>query len=108
MLIHNTDRVVTSLSKLLPDAFVFVIDTTDRTFLFKSSEKSPCQKAILQLDTEIGIDNAAKADGHFVRSFYSREIGMKSLATNTFVGYCVASPDACPDALQTARQTVIS
>ena len=108
MLIHDSDRVVRSLSKILPNAFVFVIDTTDRTFLFKSDDKIQCQNLILKLDTELGIDKTAEKDGHFFKNFCSREIGMKSLAANTFVGYCLETPTVSEQALSHARDAVIN
>lgn len=108
MLIQDTDRVVTSLSRLLPNAFVFVIDTTDRTFLFKSSDRVHCQNVILQLDSEIGIDKIAKDNGHFFKSFCSKEIGMKSLSSNTFVGYCLERIDVSDEVLSIAKETVIN
>lgn len=89
MLIETTHEAITKLSRILPKAFVFVIDTTDRTFLFKTYGKPDCQAMVLKLDQDMGIDKLVKDQGFVIKNFYSREVGIKSLGTNTYVGYCL-------------------
>jgi len=107
MLIDHTEKVVTSLTTLLPGAFVFVIDTMDRSFLFKSGNTNDCQSIVLQLDNEIGIKNIVKNEGRLLTDYCSMEIGIRYLSSNTFVGYCLKKPFENIHALSIARKTLI-
>lgn len=108
MFIQKTHRAVSTLSRLLPDAFVFVIDTTDRTFLFKSSEKEECQSILLKLDEDMGIDKLMNNQGHCFKNFCSREIGIKYLGTNTYVGFCLEELLVRGKSLTMAQEAVVS
>ena len=107
MLIDTTHEAITKLSRILPKAFVFVIDTTDRTFLFKSSEHAECQAMILRLDQDMGIDRIVKDQGYAIKSFHSQEVGLRSLGTNTYVGYCLDHAKAEFHSLSLAQKVVI-
>ena len=108
MLIETTHEAITKLARILPKAFVFVIDTTDRTFLFKSSEKPECQAMILQLDQDMGIDKLVKKHGYAIQNFHSQEVGLRSLGTNTYVGYCLEKVHLGHPSHTLAHQAVIN
>ncbi len=106
MLIDTTHDAITKLSRILPKAFVFVIDTTDRTFLFKSSEHTECQSMILKLDQDMGIDRIVKKEGYAIKNYHSREVGLRSLGANTYVGYCLHDNTTEFHALSLAQKVV--
>ena len=108
MLVETTHEAITKLSRILPKAFVFVIDTTDRTFLFKSNEKPDCQAMVLQLDQDMGIDTLAKDRGYAIQNFRSREVGIRSLGSNTYVGYCLEESTYQNYPVAQAQQAVIN
>ena len=108
MLIHHTNKVVSTLSRILPNAFVFVIDTTDRTFIFKSTDSGECQDIIIELDQEIGMDKLVKDRGHCLISYNSRDVGIKYLATNTIAGFCLKTPFNSSRSLSLAQEELVS
>lgn len=108
MLIETTHQAITKLSRILPKAFVFVIDTTDRTFLFKSNENPESQAMILKLDQDMGIDKLVKKQGYTIQNFCSREVGIRSIGINTYVGYCLEDSATAYQSLSHAQQAVIN
>jgi len=89
MVIQEAYDKISSLKKALPKAFIFVIDTTDRSFLYKSEEFSTCENAVIALDAAEGIDNLSRTDGYHLNHHDSSLVGFKNIASNTYLGFCL-------------------
>ncbi|MEM6642680.1 MAG: hypothetical protein AAF616_06850 [Bacteroidota bacterium] len=88
-MVQRIHEIVTRLSRSLPQAFIFVIDVTDRTFLYASTKEKHYERVILELDGEKGIDTLVGNKSHLIDRSPSFEVGLKSLGLNTYAGYCL-------------------
>lgn len=89
MVIHEAHKTINALRQALPRSFVFVIDTTDRSFIYKSGEHTACEKTILQIDQLHGIDILSRKDGFYLEKHNSGLVGIRTISTNTYVGFCL-------------------
>lgn len=90
MIISNTHQVIDALKKMVPGGFVFVMDTTDRSFVYKSSDNPYYEQQVISLDRIHGIDTLTKST-----DFYSHEneksiVKLKRIGQNTFMGLCAS------------------
>ncbi|MEO9482258.1 MAG: hypothetical protein ABJG47_02385 [Ekhidna sp.] len=90
MIISNTHQIIDALKKLVPGGFVFVMDTTDRSFVYKSSDHPDYEQEVISLDKMYGIDTLTKST-----DFYSHEdekliVKLKRIDSNTFMGICAS------------------
>jgi len=92
MVIHEAQKAVNSLIKVLPEAFVFVLDTTDRSFLFKSIDNEACEESVIRLDQTHGIDKLSRDGYHFGHQECSF-IGVKNISINTYLGFCLSKAE---------------
>ena len=44
---------------------------------------------VLKLDQDMGIDKLVREEGYAIQKYFTREVGIKSLGTNTYIGYCL-------------------
>ncbi|MEM7299008.1 MAG: hypothetical protein AAF391_12170 [Bacteroidota bacterium] len=89
MVIHDAHKTINALKQALPGSFVFVLDTTDRSFLYKSKTHEICQKAIIDIDKELGIEILSREEGHYIRSCGDFMVGFRMIGSNTYVGFCM-------------------
>lgn len=89
MVIQEAYDKISLLKKALPNAFVFVIDTTDRSFLYKSEEFSICEQIVLSLDASHGIDKLVDQRSHHLNHHDHSLFGLKNIAANTYLGFCL-------------------
>ena len=89
MIIQEAYDKISLLKKVLPKAFVFVIDTTDRSFLYKSEEFTICEQTVLSIDASLGIDKLSKKSGYHLNNHDFSLFGFKNIGTNTYLGFCL-------------------
>lgn len=87
MVIQEAYDKISSLKRALPKAFIFVIDTTDRSFLYKSEEFSTCENSILALDATYGIEKLSRNEGFHLNDHDCSLVGFKSIEQNTYLGF---------------------
>lgn len=102
MVISNTHQKIDALKKMVPGGFVFVMDTTDRSFVYKSANNLDYEEQIISLDRTLGIDTLTK-----FTDFYSHEddqsiVKLKRIDQNTFIGLCAAKRKFSSDQLNSA------
>ncbi|MEP1035272.1 hypothetical protein [Ekhidna sp.] len=90
MIISNTHQIINALKKMVPGGFVFVMDTTDRSFVYKCSSNPTYEQQVISLDKIHGIDTLTK-----FTDFYSHEdeksiVKLKRIGQNTFMGLCAS------------------
>ena len=73
----------------MPDAFVFVIDTIDRSFLYKSTDYFASEDRIVRLDQNHGIDALLRKNGYYINRHDYNLVGLKNIGTNTCIGFCM-------------------
>ena len=89
MVIQEAYDKISSLKKALPKAFIFVIDTTYRSFLYKSEEFSTCENSVLAFDATQGIDKLSRSEGYHLNDHDSSLVGFKNIGANTYLGFCL-------------------
>ena len=88
MVIARTHQKIDALRELVPDGFVFVIDTTDRSFLFKSKQSPDCEQRVISLDKMYGIDYLTKNANYYNHEDDTCIVKLSRIGQNTFIGLC--------------------
>ncbi|GAB4234189.1 MAG: hypothetical protein Tsb0034_07770 [Ekhidna sp.] len=91
MIIHEIQKIVDQFRKHLPEGFVFVLDTTDRSFIYKSAERKCCEGWVLDLDRDQGIEVLTNGIGSYYMDDARKMIGFRNVGRNIFVGFCMQS-----------------
>ncbi|MEQ9402946.1 MAG: hypothetical protein RIM99_05120 [Cyclobacteriaceae bacterium] len=80
---------INALSAIIPDSFIFVLDSTDRSFIYKSSDCPIAIEEIISVDKRQGIDNLFQ-DSEIYNSEEDEHLYMiKKLSSHTFLGFFV-------------------
>ena len=107
MVIHSAHKMINALRQALPESFVFVLDTTDRSFLYKSSEDLICEREVLAFDQKEGIDRLLREKNTYLSDIGDRFIALRSLGAHTFLGFCVDAGGRSQEAnLERAKQII--
>jgi hypothetical protein len=89
MIISEAHQKINTLRELVPEGFVFIIDTTDRSFVYKSKESADCEQRVISLDMMHGIDKLTKSLGYYLHHDDTSNVKLSRIAQNTFIGICV-------------------
>lgn len=89
MIISEAHQKVNILRELVPEGFVFIIDTTDRSFVYKSKESPDCEQRIISLDIIQGIDKLTRSVDFYIHQDDTSYVKFSRIAQNTFIGVCV-------------------
>ncbi len=90
MIISNTHQVIDALKKMVPGGFVFVMDTTDRSFVYKSSDHNHFEQQVISLDRVHGIDTLTKSTDFYSHDDETSVVKLKRIGQNTFMGLCAS------------------
>lgn len=91
MIISNTHQVIDALKKIVPGGFVFVMDTTDRSFVYKSSnDHYQYEQQVISLDRVHGIDTLTKSTDFYTHDDDKSIVKIKRIGQNTFMGLCAS------------------
>lgn len=88
MIISEVQLKIDSLELALPRSFTFVLDTTDRTFIYKSVDRKECVDKVLELDRVECIDRLMKDIDFFEWAEGQAILFLRKLSQNTFLGIC--------------------
>ncbi|WP_420576054.1 hypothetical protein [Ekhidna sp.] len=88
MVISKTHQKINTLRDLVPDSFVFILDTTDRSFLFKSKESPDCEQRVISLDKIYGIDTLTRSNDYYNHEDDTSMLKLSRIGQNTFMGLC--------------------
>lgn len=88
MVIAKTHQKINTLRDIVPGSFVFILDTTDRSFLFKSKESPDCEQRVISLDSIHGIDALTKSTDFYNHEDDTSIVKLSRIGQNTFMGLC--------------------
>jgi hypothetical protein len=88
MIISEVQHIIKILEKSLPKSFIFVLDTTDRSFIYKSVDRHDCSKEVVRIDQEYGIDKLTKGLDSYTFEENNNALILKKLSANSFLGVC--------------------
>lgn len=104
MIVYSTHQKIDAIKKILPDGFVFVLDTTDRSFIYKSKESHEGEETVFSMDKFFGIDHLTKFHDLYTHEMEDFVIKLLKMAKNTFLGVCVAKDKCNENQLKKADQ----
>ncbi|SNT18400.1 hypothetical protein SAMN05421640_2714 [Ekhidna lutea] len=88
MVIFNTHQKIDALRKIMPGGLIFVLDTTDRSFVYKSMESPNCEQLVFSVDKIYGVDNLTRETDFHSHEDESASIKFQKIGGNTYLGVC--------------------
>jgi hypothetical protein len=106
---NSIEAVVERIARDVPGAYCYVFDSTDKRFIYKSSDNDQLEKVILSLDKERGLDNLINESPINLVLLdcqdTNRKFLVKKLASDVFFGMCV---DQKPEIIEKAREVMFA
>ena len=93
MIFYNTHQKIDTLKSIVPDSFVFVLDSTDRSFLYKSKDSDICVDLIFGIDETLGLDKLTKKSSYHSHEQGNSILKVQRTSSNTFLGVCLSKGD---------------
>lgn len=88
---------INALNAIIPDSFIFVLDSTDRSFIYKSKECGVAVNEIHSLDRNIGIEDLFINSEYYNSDNESYAYMIRKVSSHTFLGF-FASKEKFSDA----------
>ncbi|WP_425392739.1 hypothetical protein [Ekhidna sp.] len=107
MIVNSTHQKIDALRKIMPDGFVFVLDTTDRSFLYKSKNSPDCEQVVISLDKIQGIDLLTKNRSAYTYQGDNQIIKLQRIGGHTFLGICAPKNSFSEDRLSLADNYIV-
>ena len=107
-MIHEANKTIKELRLALPKGFVFVLDTTDRSFLYKSSDYKEFEYKIINIDVDFGIDRLTRETGYHINNHNGDLIGLRNIGINTYVGFCLPNTSLLDNNNKLLAESIIS
>ncbi len=104
MIISNTHQIIDALKKIVPGGFVFVMDTTDRSFVYKCSNNPNFEQQVISLDKIHGIDTLTKYTDFYTHEDDKSVVKLKRIGQNTYMGLCASKNKLSEDDWSNAEQ----
>lgn len=77
---------INALSAIIPESFIFVLDVTDRSFIYQSSECPSAVNKILAVDKQMGMDTLFDTSEYFNLEKDDHFYMIRKLSDHTFMG----------------------
>ena len=107
MVISEVQHIIDSLEHKFPKSFIFVLDSTDRSFMYKSSNRHDCSEEIVRIDQQYGIDQLMSGLTFFMHREKSNRLLLKKVDDNSFLGACFLSKEYDDELLMRAKEILI-
>jgi len=95
---------INALNTIIPDSFIFILDCTDRSFIYKSSDCAAAINEILSLDKSKGIDNLFDSSEYYNSESASHSYMIKKLSSHTFLGFFVLKEKFSEQSIKDAKE----
>ena len=95
---------IKALDAIIPNSFIFILDGTDRSFVYSSSDCHVGKQEILDLDRIQGIENLMSD-----KTFYSVEnekhaYMIKKFSNHMFMGFFARKDKFSPNRISSAKE----
>ena len=80
---------INALNAIIPDSFIFILDSTDRSFIYQSSDCPLAVGEILALDQQKGIENIFDVTEFYDTDNSDHFYMIKRISAHTFLGFFV-------------------
>ncbi|WP_420317834.1 hypothetical protein [Ekhidna sp.] len=106
MIVNNTHQKIDALREIMPEGFVFVLDTTDRSFIYKSKNSPDCEQFVISLDQVYGIDGLTKDQNSYTHHDEKTIIKLQKIGGNTYLGICTSNDNNSLEKLSLAENYI--
>ena len=79
---------ISTLRTIIPDEFLFILDITDRSFIYKSKECPKSEYQVMSLDSIYGLDKLTQDSDFYSYEKEEEIIKIHKISSNTFLGVC--------------------
>ncbi len=87
---------ISTLRTIIPDEFLFILDVTDRSFIYKSKECPKSEDQVMNLDAIYGLDKLTQNSDFYSYEKEEEIIKFHKISSNTFLGIC-ARKESCSE-----------
>ncbi len=87
-MITGAHHKISTLRNILPGGFLFILDITDRSFLYKSKECKKSEDQIMSLEVIHGLDKLTRDADLYSHENEDEIIKIHKISNNTFLGLC--------------------
>lgn len=107
MVISEVQHTIDSLEKQFSKSFIFVLDSTDRSFIYKSSNRHDCSDEIVRIDQQHGIDQLMNGLTFLIHEEKNNRLLLKKVDDNSFLGACFLSNEYNDELLGRAKEILM-
>lgn len=93
MIVYNTHQKIDALNAIAPESFVFVLDTTDRSFLYKSHNSDRCVDLIFGIDELHDLEKLTSSKTYHSHDEGDAILKIQKTSENTLLGICLSRSD---------------
>lgn len=108
MTISEVQHTIDELEQALPKSFIFVLDTTDQSFIYQSTDKKKCAEKVISLDQQHGIDKLTSDLSHYTIEEEDNTLILKKLSPNSFLGIYLINKEYSLNLLDMAKRILIN
>lgn len=107
MIISEIQHAIDMLEHELPMGFVFLLDTTDRSFIYKSTNRHDCSQEIVKIDQQLGIDKLMSGLVFFTIEEKNKILILKKIDPNSFLGVCMLYNESNDEIISRAKKILM-
>lgn len=78
---------INAINAIIPGSFIFVLDSTDRTFLYKSSDCKEAMDIIVEVDQHKGLESLFSHSRFYSNDCENYFYMIKKISSHTFSGF---------------------
>ncbi len=94
---------INALNAIIPNSFIFVLDSTDRSFLYKSSDNQSAINEIIELDSTSGIETLFHSSDCIDSNTRDHVYMIRKVGSHTFMGFFVSKGDFSKEQIGRAK-----
>lgn len=94
---------INALHAIVPDSFIFVLDSIDGSFIYKSSDCSKAIERITSLDRSNAIENLINSTGVFYEDSDRYSCIIRKLESDAFLGIFVLKEKYSENSIKSAK-----
>lgn len=95
---------INALNAIIPDSFIFVMDSTDRSFIYKSSDCLNAVEEIVSLDKKIGMDNLFDTTDYYNSNTSEHFYIIRRMSSHTFLGFFASKHKFSDEKIKNAKE----
>ena len=95
---------INAINAIIPGSFIFVLDSTDRTFIYKSSDCKQAMDIIVEVDQHKGLESLFATSPFYTVDSESYFYMIKRISSHTFSGFFALKDKYAVPRIEDARR----